>query len=103
MRSFVNPFARRAPSARDRLADIKTWVREAAGLADGYPVAVAELTCGDAGCPDLETVIGILHKGQPTEVIRVHARIAAVTQADVAAAVNAARTGSGRDGSAISR
>lgn len=47
-------------------------MREILGLPAETPVTVSELACRDEGCPDIETVIGVLEPGTPMRVFRVH-------------------------------
>ena len=71
MNRIANPLApRRALPEKTR--QIKAWVRELHGLDDNVVVSITELTCRDGGCPDIETVIGIMRPGQKIETVRVH-------------------------------
>ncbi|WP_247642871.1 nitrate reductase [Roseibium sp. TrichSKD4] len=80
--SFVNPLApRRALPEKTR--QIKEWTRALRGLDDQVVVAVSEIACRDEGCPDVETVIGIMRPGEKIETIRVHKPIAEVEQSDI--------------------
>ncbi|MEH0070212.1 hypothetical protein V6L77_07525 [Pannonibacter sp. Pt2-lr] len=44
---------------------------------------MSELSCRDEGCPDVETVIGLLREGHPIEVLRLHMPLTEVNEADV--------------------
>ncbi|RWB98677.1 MULTISPECIES: nitrate reductase [unclassified Mesorhizobium] len=82
MNRLANPFApRRALPERTR--QIKAWVREVCNLDDAVVVSITELACRDEGCPDIETVIGIMRPGEKIETIRIHRPIAEVTREDV--------------------
>lgn len=89
MNSFHNPLAPKTNRLQARSAEIKGWVREVMGLPDDTTLTVVELACRDEGCPDVETVIGVLEPGKPMTAIRIHAPMAEVGRADVADAVGA--------------
>jgi hypothetical protein len=42
---------------------VKGWFREALGLGEEATLAIAELRCSEEGCPDVETVVALLHAG----------------------------------------
>lgn len=88
MTKFDNPFAPRFTRLKSKSLEIKGWVREVMGLAEDTPITVAELACRDEGCPDIETVIGVLEPEKPIVTIRVHATMTEITKADVAEAAN---------------
>ncbi|MGX9574965.1 hypothetical protein [Mesorhizobium sp. f-mel] len=46
-------------------------------------MSVTELVCRKDGCPDIETVIGIMRPGEKIETIRIHKAIADVTSRDL--------------------
>ncbi|WP_292485620.1 hypothetical protein [Mesorhizobium sp.] len=46
-------------------------------------MSVTELACRKDGCPDIETVIGIMRPGEKIETIRVNKAIADVTSHDL--------------------
>ncbi|WP_244287965.1 nitrate reductase [Labrenzia sp. 011] len=77
----MNPFA---PSRYlpEKASQIKEWVRMRHGLGDDVVVAVSELACRDYGCPDIETVIGIMRPGEKIETIRVHKPIVDIERDD---------------------
>lgn len=83
MKSFQNPLAPKNNRLQAKSVEIKGWVGVAFDLAHDTPITVAELACRDAGCPDIETVIGILHQDKPIQTLRVHLPLAEVTNADV--------------------
>lgn len=86
MNGFVNPLApkRNLPA---RTAEIKAWVRAQFDLPDEVVVAVTELACRDDGCPDIETVIGIMRPGEKVETYRIHKPVAEIEANDVSAAL----------------
>jgi len=79
MKSFVNPLAPRSNRLQMKSAEIKVWARQLTGLPDDTPVSVVELACRDEGCPDIETVIGLMEADKPIRTIRLHLAIADVT------------------------
>ncbi|MEM8542115.1 MAG: nitrate reductase [Pseudomonadota bacterium] len=83
MKSFQNPLAPKTNRLQAKTVEIKDWVRQAFYLSDDTPITVAELACRDEGCPDIETVIGILHQDKPIQTLRIHLPLAEVTNADV--------------------
>ncbi|MEM6665940.1 MAG: nitrate reductase [Pseudomonadota bacterium] len=83
MSRLLNPLAPRRGGIQSRLHDIKAWVRDAMPPGTEATVSVTELACRDEGCPDIETVIGILEQGRPIRTYRVHQPITDVTRDDV--------------------
>ncbi|WP_051556188.1 hypothetical protein [Nitratireductor aquibiodomus] len=82
MNLFDNPLApRRALPQKTR--QIKGWVRELYDLSDDAVVAVSEIACRDEGCPDVETVIGIMRPGQKIVSLRVHKALGDVVREDL--------------------
>jgi len=79
MARFANPLAPAKNRLQAKSAQIKGWVREALDLDHDTPVTVAELACRDEGCPDIETVIGILEPGKPVRTARIHAPMEKLT------------------------
>jgi hypothetical protein len=90
MKSFINPFARRNRSDSSHTARIKDWVRAQLRLSAETVVSINEVACHDAGCPDLETVIGILPAGRPIQLLRIERPIAYVTSDHIALAIQIA-------------
>ncbi|VVT16453.1 nitrate reductase [Hoeflea sp. EC-HK425] len=88
MKSFVNPLAPRTNRLQVKSTEIRAWVRHLLDLPDGTPVSVVELACRDEGCPDIETVIGIMEANKPIRTIRVHVALAEVTRNAIAEAVH---------------
>lgn len=95
MSRAINPLAPRQSGIQNHLSAIKGWVREALTLHDKATVTVTELACRDEGCPDTETVIGVLEKEQPIRVSRIHKPISQVTRHDVELAVSGSATDPG--------
>jgi len=89
MANFVNPLAQKTNRLQAKSAQIKLWVRQALDLDPDTPVTVAELACRDEGCPDIETVIGILEPGKPIRTARVHIAMAEITAQAVSEALSA--------------
>ncbi len=79
-RFFFNPLA---PKPRIDTASIKRWARAALDLADDVPVSVSQVACREAGCPDIETVIGVLKPGFNFATWRILLPATQVTEADV--------------------
>ncbi|WP_048647090.1 hypothetical protein [Nitratireductor soli] len=84
MNHLANPFAPRR-ALPDRTRQIKVWVRELFDLDEAVVVSLTELACRDDGCPDIETVIGIMRPGQPIEIIRFHKPISEIIEDDLQA------------------
>lgn len=94
MNRLANPFApRRALPERTR--QIKAWVREFHSLDEAVVISITELACREEGCPDIETVIGIMRPDEKIKTSRIHKAIAEVTREDVSGAFRA----TGIDGS----
>ena len=91
MIGFVNPFARKNRGAGESAARIKDWVRKDLNLQDDIVVSVNQISCRDAGCAEVETVIGVLRPDAPVQMLRVLRPIAEVTEHDVRAANRQAR------------
>lgn len=87
MTGFNNPLAPKFTRLKSKSTEIKSWVREQMALPEDCPVTVAELACRDDGCPDIETVIGVLEPEKPIVTLRVHAHMNEVTKEAVAEAV----------------
>ena len=64
---------------------VKEWTRELLALGDDVTVTVSELRCTEAGCPDVETVIGALFGPGRQRRWKVLAPIAAVTREQLGA------------------
>jgi hypothetical protein len=83
MTAFINPLKPRSRGIPQKIAEIKAWVRSAFVLDEDVAISLSELTCRDEGCPDVETVIGLLRQGHPIEVHRLHMPLTEVTEEDV--------------------
>ena len=90
MTGFINPLAPRTNRLQAKSAEIKAWVRQLVSLPQDTPVSVVELACRDDGCPDIETVVGILEAGKLIRTIRVHMAMADVTYDAIAEVVDQA-------------
>ncbi|OLP62578.1 hypothetical protein BJF93_01965 [Xaviernesmea oryzae] len=88
MSAFVNPLAPRRPRAAEAVARIREWLRGRLALADGTVIVVNEVACAEPGCPDLETVIGLLSSSAASRTFKISKPIAAVTTADLERMVN---------------
>lgn len=95
--SFVNPFAPRRqlgyPDAIDRL---KRETQQLLDLTEDDVVLVTEASCSEPGCPDVETVVAILRKGERPQIGRVHKPMPRVETADLVQAF--ANVFKGREG-----
>lgn len=94
MSRLANPFAPRSRALPEKTRQIKSWVRDLYGLDESVVVSITELTCHDSGCPEIETVVGIMRPGAKIEAIRIHKAIGDVVKGDLPAAA-AASTDSG--------
>lgn len=74
---------RAALSFRRRPDRSRSGFAGSCGLDDDIVVSVTELACRKDGCPDIETVIGIMRPGEKIETIRVNKAIADVTSHDL--------------------
>lgn len=87
MSGFVNPLSRKPkPGYPQAIAALKAETRRLLGLPDDVTVSVSELACREPGCPDIETVVGILMAGIAPRIAKIHKPIIEVTPADLAAA-----------------
>lgn len=83
---MMNLFGKKSahdPAVVDR---IKAWAREMLGLGDDVTVTVMQLNCAEEDCPDVETVVGVLERGNQRK-FKVFKPLAEVTREDVAAAL----------------
>lgn len=65
---------------------LKLQTRKLLGLSDGVTISVSELSCREAGCPDVETVVAILTEGEKPTIARVHKPIPDVSLQELEAA-----------------
>jgi len=63
---------------------LKAAVRNRFGLGEDDSVFVAEITCGETECPDVETVIVVLLDGQRRE-FKLHKPVSAISSDDLSA------------------
>lgn len=80
MKPFENPLSPKINNLKVKSDEIKTWVREVKSIPEDTIITIAELACRDEGCPDIETVIGILEPDVPIQTIRVHCELKEVTK-----------------------
>ncbi len=73
----------RAPRNPQAVAEIKACVLRQLGLGEDCAVTISEIVCPDPGCPDLETVILIMRRGERTRALKIRKPLAAVTELDV--------------------
>ncbi|MBZ9668518.1 nitrate reductase [Mesorhizobium sp. ES1-3] len=84
---FFNPLAPRSRTVPPSSSRIKDWVRAHIGWSEDVTISVNEIICRDQGCPDVETVIGIMVANMPTRSIRILRPIENVRETDVAHAL----------------
>jgi len=65
---------------------LKGWAREMLGLGEDVAMTVMQLSCAEDGCPDVETVVGILEQGNQRKY-KVFKPLAEVTREDLLAAL----------------
>ena len=51
---------------------VKDIVREAWSIPENVIIMVSELRCHDEGCPDVETVIALMHEGNEPEKVKIY-------------------------------
>lgn len=83
MTQFQNPLAPRRNRFQAKSADIKIKVREVLGLPKDTVISIAELACQDEGCPDIETVIGVMEPGKSIVTYKVHLPISDIVIDDL--------------------
>lgn len=84
-------FGGRAKTDAGAVARIKDKVRLILGLPEDVAIAVNEIICADPSCPGMETVILIMQPGVKTVAVKVEARVEAVDDAALTAALLAVR------------
>jgi hypothetical protein len=75
-----------AQPGNDRVAQtraLKVAVRAQFGLGEDDAIFVAEVTCGESDCPDVETVIAVFLSGRRRE-FRIRKSVASITTQDIA-------------------
>ncbi|OLP52920.1 hypothetical protein BJF92_17890 [Rhizobium rhizosphaerae] len=83
MSAFVNPLAPRRPRAAEATSRIRSWLRARLALPEDVLIVVNEVACAEPGCPDVETVIGLLPPSGPSRTFKIERPIAEVTTADL--------------------
>ena len=92
MTAARNPFARKqAPGYPAAVANLKREVYRLLDLPPDVVVSIAELACHEPGCPEIETVVGIMIEGRPPRTARIHKPIPEVTNQDLAEAFGLSR------------
>ena len=79
-RFFFNPLA---PKPRLDTTSVKRWARAALAVSDDIPISVSQVACREDGCPDVETVIGVMKPGFNFTTFRILMPVAEITEADV--------------------
>ncbi|NNM74267.1 hypothetical protein [Enterovirga aerilata] len=78
---------------RDKSADearrsaFKERVSRIAGLTDADAVTVSEIACRDPGCADVETIILLMRRGEPTQAVKLGTPVDEVTDDAIEAAL----------------
>jgi hypothetical protein len=80
---FTPPSAQAGSDRAAQTRALKASIRSQFGLGEDDSVFVAEITCGEADCPDVETVIAVFLTGQRRE-FRIHKPVGSITAADLA-------------------
>lgn len=88
MRRFDNPLAPKRNRFQGKTTEIKKWVKDILDLPNDTPISIAELTCHEENCPDLETVIGVMDPSKPIATFRIHLAISDVTKPEIAKAID---------------
>jgi len=83
MKRFENPLAPRVNHLKAKSDEIKAWVKQIISDSAETTITIAELACRDEGCPDIETVIGILKPNTPIRTIRIHCSLKEVTKESI--------------------
>lgn len=63
LQSFGNKNNCDAEFRKNSTMAIKKWVKEKLSLSDDVTIMVTEVACTEEGCPDKESVIGIMQQG----------------------------------------
>lgn len=73
-------------------AHIKRWAKQHWQLPEDTALLVSELQCGEADCPDVETVIAVLSGAAKDKKVKLSKPLRAVCEADIQAIALGART-----------
>ena len=76
-------FTPKTPRDAVRLTAIKQQIAESLRLSEDAMVMVTELSCKDDDCPDIETVIAVLRRGEPKLHAKLTSAIADLSDEDV--------------------
>ena len=66
-----------------RVRRIKAALYEALDLPEDALITVSQLACIEQGCAPLETVFGLLRKGQPQQQHKIHKKTDAIDATDL--------------------
>ncbi len=66
-----------------RVAQVRRWVNAHTPIPDDAVIMVKELTCTEAGCPSVETVVAVLSAREPRS-FKVGRPLAELTEDDIA-------------------
>lgn len=83
----MNLFHRPPPPDVAQRQRLKAWVYATLNLEAEVPVSISQLQCNEPGCPPVETVIAIM--SQPPQTFKIHAAVAAITEAQLRQALQA--------------
>ena len=82
--NFTNPLgASQRTGYLEATRRLKDLTRQVLKLDEDSAVTISELACRDPGCPELETIIAVLRKGEPPKFARIHKPLLEVTASDV--------------------
>lgn len=62
--------SRRSRGSARPAARIREWIQAACPLPTGSIISVNEARCGEPGCPEVETVVGVFRPGRPPSRLR---------------------------------
>jgi hypothetical protein len=80
---------KRSPNT-ERIAEIRSWVRDRLSLSDDTVIMVSELRCSEPGCPPLETLVAVLDGPGQRRQFKFHKPIIEITIADIESATRSA-------------
>jgi hypothetical protein len=79
----------RCNEARRIAASLEARVAELLGLGEGDHVTVNEIACADVGCPDVETVVLVMRRGERTRALKILKAARLVDETDLQRAIGA--------------
>jgi hypothetical protein len=80
----------RCDETRRVAASLEARLAELLGLGEGDHVTVNEIACADMGCPDVETVVLVMRRGERTRALKIPKAARLVEEADLQTAIAAA-------------